>query len=92
MSTSITFQRVRNDTILLNGVRFESLPINDDDAIEMDSFSERMLGGFKNGEFFRGVLSFDFAAEKVTLTLSQHAGEIGSISMSREEFNKIQPL
>lgn len=91
MTTPITFKRIKEDVVLLNDVRFESELITEDIALELESFSETMFGGFKDGVFFRGKLSFDFATEKVTMILSQkEQGEIGSITLTRKEFNTIQ--
>ena len=84
----LTFKRHNKNAIYVNDVRIEVLPIEDDDALELESFSEERVGLMKLCTVHLNI-RYDFSSDEVTLTLTQKDVKLGEITISREEFNKI---
>jgi len=85
---SLTFKRCNKYAVYVNDIRFEVMLLEDDDVIELESFSESWFG-LLNSRTARLDIKYNFSSDEVALTLSQKDVKLGEITISREEFNKI---
>lgn len=85
---SLTFKRCNKYAVYVNDIRFEVMPIEDDDALELESFSEDRVG-LINLHTAHLNICYNFSSDEVTLTLTQKGVKLGETTISREEFNKI---